>query len=55
VVHDKVVTLDEDFTQDELNRAARFLNTEFSGKSLLAIRAEIVARMKEERPCTMQW
>ena len=49
VVHDKVVTLDEDFTQEELNRAARFLNTEFSGKSLLAIRAEIVARIKEER------
>jgi Transcriptional regulator of heat shock gene len=49
VVHDKVVTLDEDFTQEELNRAARFLNTEFAGKSLLAIRAEIVVRMKEER------
>ena len=49
VVHDKVVTVNEDFSQDELNRAARFLNTEFSGKSLLAIRAEIVARMKEER------
>src|SRR5262245_55011417 len=49
VVHDKVVTLDEDFTQEELNRAARFLNTEFAGKSLLAIRSEIVARIKEER------
>ncbi len=49
VVHDKVVTLDEDFSQEELNRAARFLNTEFAGKSLLAIRSEIVARMKQER------
>jgi len=49
VVHDKVVSLDEDFNQDELNRAARFLNTEFAGKSLLAIRSEIVARMKQER------
>jgi heat-inducible transcriptional repressor len=48
-VHDKVVTLDEDFNQEELNRAARFLNTEFSGKSLLAIRSEIVVRMKQER------
>jgi heat-inducible transcriptional repressor len=49
VVHDKVVTLDEDFSQEELNRAARFLNTEFGGKSLLAIRSEIIARMKQER------
>jgi heat-inducible transcriptional repressor len=49
VVHDKVVTLDEDFSQEELNRAARFLNTEFAGKSLLAIRSEIVARIKQER------
>ena len=49
VVRDKVVTLDEEFTQEELNRAAHFLNTEFAGKSLLAIRSEIVARMKQER------
>jgi heat-inducible transcriptional repressor len=49
VVHDKVVTLAEDFTQEELNRAARFLNTEFAGKSLISIRSEIVARMKQER------
>lgn len=49
VVHDKVVTLDEAFSQEELNRAASFLNTEFAGKSLLAIRSEIMARMKEER------
>ena len=49
VVHDKVVTVAEDFSQEELNRAARFLNTEFAGKSLIAIRSEIVARMKQER------
>ena len=49
VVRDKVITLDEGFTQEELNRAAQFLNTEFAGKSLLAIRSEIVARMKQER------
>jgi heat-inducible transcriptional repressor len=49
VVHDKVIRLDEEFTQEELNRAAQFLNTEFAGKSLLAIRSEIVTRMKQER------
>src|SRR6266404_5473186 len=49
IVHVKVITLDEDFTQDELNRAARYLNVEFSGKSLLAIRAEIIELMREEK------
>ena len=49
VVHDKVIRLGEEFSQDELNRAASFLNTEFAGKSLLTIRSEIVARMKQER------
>ncbi len=49
IVHDKVIGLDEDFSQEELNRAARYLNVEFSGKSLLAIRAEIIALMREEK------
>src|SRR6266850_4940308 len=38
IVHDKVITLDEDFTQDELDRTASYLNVEFGGKSLLTIR-----------------
>ena len=49
IVHDKVIRLDEDFSQEELNRAARYLNVEFNGKSLLAIRAEIIALMREEK------
>ena len=49
IVHDKVIRLDEDFNQEELNRAARYLNVEFSGKSLLAIRAEIISLMREEK------
>ena len=49
VVHDKVISLSEDFTQDELNRTARYLNTEFAGKTLFAIRAEIVELMKKEQ------
>ena len=49
VVHDKVITLTEEFSQDELNRTARYLNTEYSGKTLLAIRAEIVELMKQEQ------
>ncbi len=49
VVHDKVITLNEDFSQDELNRTARYLNTEYAGKTLLAIRAEIIELMKREQ------
>lgn len=49
LVHDKVIRLDEDFSQDELNRTARYLNSEFEGKTLVAIRTEIVALMKKEK------
>src|SRR5437762_5975465 len=49
IVHDKVLTLDEDFTQDELDRTASYLNVEFGGKSLLTIRDEIMALLLEEK------
>jgi heat-inducible transcriptional repressor len=49
IIHNKVIRTSDEFTQDELDRTARYLNTEFSGKSLLTIRAEIVERMKEEK------
>src|SRR5215510_12594904 len=49
IIHNKVIRMADDLTQDDLDRTARYLNTEFSGKSLLAIRAEIVELMKEEK------
>ena len=50
IIHNKVIrTTDDDLTQDELDRTARYLNSEFSGKSLLTIRTEIVELMKEEK------
>lgn len=50
IIHNKVIrTADGDLTQAELDRTARYLNTEFSGKSLTTIRSEIVERMKEEK------
>lgn len=48
IVHNKVIRLNEAFTQDELDKTARYLNAEFSGKSLLAIRSEILKLMHEE-------
>ncbi|PWT96213.1 MAG: heat-inducible transcription repressor HrcA [Blastocatellia bacterium] len=49
IIHNKVIRPSDDLTQDELDRTARYLNSEFSGKSLLAIRAEIVELMKQEK------
>ena len=49
IIHNKVIRIADELTQDDLNRTARYLNTEFSGKSLLAIRAEIVELMTEEK------
>ena len=49
VVQNKIIRVDEPLTQGELEQAARYLNTEFTGKSLQAIRAEIIAIMREEK------
>jgi heat-inducible transcriptional repressor len=49
IVHNKIIRVDEKLTHEDLERTARYLNTEFGGKSLLAIRAEIVELMREEK------
>ncbi len=48
IVHNKTIRLKDSFTNDELNRTARYLNTEFSGKSLAEIRTSILKLMHEE-------
>lgn len=49
IVQDKVIRMDEHFSQEDLDAIARYLNTEFYGKSLRSIRRDILARMKEEK------
>jgi heat-inducible transcriptional repressor len=49
IVQNKIIRIDERLTQDELERAARYLNAEFSGKTLQTIRAEILGMMREEK------
>jgi heat-inducible transcriptional repressor len=49
LVQDRLVWVDEGFTQDELDRTARFVNANFSGLSLVAIRIELLKRMSEEK------
>jgi heat-inducible transcriptional repressor len=49
LVESKVIRLDEDFSQKELDRTADFLNAEFRGWSMGAIRLEVFKRMEEEK------
>jgi len=49
VVQNKIIRIDEPLGHEELERAARYLNAEFSGKSLQVIRSEILAMMREEK------
>jgi heat-inducible transcriptional repressor len=48
-IHNKVIRLEDNITQEELEQTARYLNTEFTGKSLLVIRTEILELMREEK------
>lgn len=49
LVHHKVIQLEQPFSQDELDRTANYLNAEFAGKSLTAIRNEILGLMHDEK------
>jgi heat-inducible transcriptional repressor len=49
LVQDRLVRATEDFSQDELDKTARYLNAHFTGMSLSAIHAELVRRMTEEK------
>lgn len=47
LIENKVVRMDEDFSQAELDRTADYLNGEFRGWSLMTIRHEMLKRMEE--------
>lgn len=49
IVQNRIVRLDEQLAQDELEQTARYLNAEFGGKTLAQIRAEILILMREEK------
>ncbi len=49
LVQDRLIRIDEELTQDELNHTANYVNANFSGMSLLAIRAELLKRLYEEK------
>ncbi|HBK80943.1 MAG TPA: heat-inducible transcription repressor HrcA [Nitrospinae bacterium] len=49
VVQNRVVPIEEDLNQEELDRISRFLNDEYGGLSLREVRSRILKRMGEER------
>jgi heat-inducible transcriptional repressor len=49
LVENRVVRLETEFTQEELDQAANFLNAEFHGWSLGTIRLEIFHRMEADK------
>jgi heat-inducible transcriptional repressor len=49
IVQDRLVRIDEDITQDELNSTANYVNANFSGMSLVEIRLELIKRLSEEK------
>ncbi len=49
LVRDRVIRVEGDFSQAELDKTARYVTDNFKGLSLFAIRAEILKRMSEEK------
>ena len=49
IVHNRIIRLNVTLTREELEQAANYLNSEFAGKSLSEIRAEIIRLMHEEK------
>jgi heat-inducible transcriptional repressor len=49
VVQNKIIRVGEPLGQEELERAARYINAEFTGKTLNAIRAELLRVMRAEK------
>lgn len=49
LVQNRIVRVDEQFTQVELDQTARYLNENYSGQSLLSIRNDILKKMGEEK------
>ena len=48
IVHNKIIRLNETFSNEQLDRTSNYLNARFNGKSLAEIRGEILKLMHEE-------
>jgi len=48
-VHNKIITTSKSFTSSELQQAANYLNSVYSGKSLLTIREAVLKELQDDR------
>ena len=48
IVHNKIIRLNETFSNEQLDKTSNYLNAKFGGKSLAEIRTEILKLMHEE-------
>ncbi|MBE0425285.1 MAG: heat-inducible transcription repressor HrcA [Nitrospirae bacterium] len=49
LLKNKIITMDSDFTQRDLNRIAGYLNSEFAGQTVDDIRLRIIREMSKEK------
>src|SRR5215472_11365654 len=49
VVHDRMMRLENDLSQTDLDTAARYINENFSGWTIDSLRAELARRIEQER------
>jgi len=49
ILQNKIIPIEKDITQDQLASTSKFLNEEFSGKTIRTIRRELLHRIRNER------
>ena len=49
ILQNKIIPIEKDITQDQLTSISKFLNEEFSGKTIKTIRQELLHRIQNER------
>ncbi|MFN0120193.1 MAG: heat-inducible transcriptional repressor HrcA [Blastocatellia bacterium] len=49
LVKDRMIRMEDPLSQEDLNQTARYVNDNFSGMSLAAIRAELLRQLSEEK------
>lgn len=49
IIQHKLVQLEEDYTQEQLNKFSNYINQRFSGKNLAEIRKELLSEMERDK------
>jgi len=49
VMQNKIIPIESDITQDQLTSISKYLNEEFSGKTIKSIRLELIHRIRNEK------